>query len=935
MAAALAFVTLGEPRCFFFLCVFLRQKRTDLKRQNKLCFSIMKFVSFVLVWIIMSVFCATATPPRVTLCYLYFGTISDLGWSFTYNQGRLKIHDILTAEFPNTTIESVSVQNVFAVSNKRHLISGVIDGSRCNVVLTNNDQLLGGKSENDYFASKYPSVFFVLLGEPWLAERTFANVLYVANDYTGGFYAAGAAAAAQSQRCIAFVSAWDNEVDPTSSFAGFLLGVRSVNATIPLHVISAAAWYNPEHDRVLADLFVLSTTNGLQCDVIARYSDPYTTDVAVYSSGRRGAFSIGCHSNLAQYIGDTVLTSVYVDWSVVLLPPIRSVLANNSLDRSRIYFPGLVEGAITVARPSPSGSRAAAAALVSAIDFVKQSAGDIICGPIALRRGGLLQYPTGRTCKVTHANIGDFITDAHVVHHPTFAGPEACGAGHTPRYEWTPALTLVCTPCPRNTFSSLPGMHECLPCASGLGSEQGSAACASTSLGVASVVGVAVGCGGGTTVALVLVGLWWRHVRTRNALAPRHAPVCLLHTDVEGCTVMWRLNRKDMRKDMAQYRTIVRRVMAANSAYEVRTTGESFLIATQDITDAMIVAVEIQRELHEATWTLTFPGDEGSGLWNGPRVSIGLHVCRDESALRVSFDPVLQRFAYDGSEVRVAARIGHLAQGGQILLTRDTWDVLTKEEHFDLLLSGDVQQAVWGSECKLLPECPDLVTLLSVTPKELSRRQFAQCPIGIALSASAFINNNADTSNMHVDHLTAAKGGLHAVVAQHSTQSSSGGHVLGNHIMSCSESEAFGPPSDVTHVADAAMATSVLQRLLTWLGVSQRKQLLTSIAQALERDQLLRPYRSTGSPHHSSADDTGSLRSIATTHTNPRRLTAAAAVVLSRMNCTRLVAVQPLDSFEARQDPAQSQADSAGEEEESFEEDEEGEMAANPLAMLM
>jgi class 3 adenylate cyclase len=86
----------------------------------------------------------------------------------------------------------------------------------------------------------------------------------------------------------------------------------------------------------------------------------------------------------------------------------------------------------------------------------------------------------------------------------------------------------------------------------------------------------------------------------------------------------------------------------------VKQAGDGFFVAFGDVGEAVACAVEIQRALAEHRRTHGF----------APQVRIGLHAADAE---RVDGD-------YRGRGVHEAARIGALAEGGQILASRSTLD---------------------------------------------------------------------------------------------------------------------------------------------------------------------------------------------------------------------------------------------------------------------
>ena len=93
----------------------------------------------------------------------------------------------------------------------------------------------------------------------------------------------------------------------------------------------------------------------------------------------------------------------------------------------------------------------------------------------------------------------------------------------------------------------------------------------------------------------------------------------------------------------------LRKLFVSNCGEEVKQIGDGFFVVFDDATDAMECAVQIQRRLGEHRKEHGF----------APQVRIGLHRAE---ATRKGQD-------YGGKGVHTVARIGALAQGGEILAT--------------------------------------------------------------------------------------------------------------------------------------------------------------------------------------------------------------------------------------------------------------------------
>jgi class 3 adenylate cyclase len=179
--------------------------------------------------------------------------------------------------------------------------------------------------------------------------------------------------------------------------------------------------------------------------------------------------------------------------------------------------------------------------------------------------------------------------------------------------------------------------------------------------------------------------------RTRNTdCAPTEGRIAVLFTDIQDSTKLWGAVPLSMGAALDTHHAVIRECIEHHDGFEVKTAGDSFMIAVGDEARAMQLAVDIQRCFMKAAFPAAIdrvyaaqtdaevdavaddPADTGaaSAAWNGPRVRIGVH----SGTPSVVFDEVTKGFDYYGPEVNVAARIEAVARGGQICCTREFLD---------------------------------------------------------------------------------------------------------------------------------------------------------------------------------------------------------------------------------------------------------------------
>lgn len=139
------------------------------------------------------------------------------------------------------------------------------------------------------------------------------------------------------------------------------------------------------------------------------------------------------------------------------------------------------------------------------------------------------------------------------------------------------------------------------------------------------------------------------------AVPPPTGTLTLLFTDLEGSSQIWDRLGSAFFPVLDRHNALMRAAIERWDGYEVKTQGDSFMVAFQDAAKAVRCAVEFQRALEQEEW-----GPQVGEL----RVRIGIHagepmVTPLPSGIADYFGPVVNR----------AARLEDAAHGGQILLS--------------------------------------------------------------------------------------------------------------------------------------------------------------------------------------------------------------------------------------------------------------------------
>ncbi|EPY29756.1 hypothetical protein AGDE_09855 [Angomonas deanei] len=157
---------------------------------------------------------------------------------------------------------------------------------------------------------------------------------------------------------------------------------------------------------------------------------------------------------------------------------------------------------------------------------------------------------------------------------------------------------------------------------------------------------------------------------------------------------------------VATHHKLIRQLIQKYKCYEVKTIGDSFMIACKDAYKAVLLARDLQTKFLKHDWgteeldmnyhsfenrkaaenegyippTANMDPDVYGALWNGIRVRVGIHTGLSD----IRCDDVTGGYDYYGETSNMAARTEAIGNGGQVVMTESTWWALSRSERDEL-----------------------------------------------------------------------------------------------------------------------------------------------------------------------------------------------------------------------------------------------------------
>lgn len=137
--------------------------------------------------------------------------------------------------------------------------------------------------------------------------------------------------------------------------------------------------------------------------------------------------------------------------------------------------------------------------------------------------------------------------------------------------------------------------------------------------------------------------------------------VTFLFTDIERSTHLWEQHPEEMHAVLARHDSILRDAIESNNGHIIKTTGDGTHAVFERAVDAMLATLTAQRTLQASSSALQFTDSKLE-----IKVRMGLHT--GEAELRAG--------DYYGQVLNRAARLMSVANGGQILISQITAEVI-------------------------------------------------------------------------------------------------------------------------------------------------------------------------------------------------------------------------------------------------------------------
>jgi simple sugar transport system substrate-binding protein len=281
--------------------------------------------------IALSALCVAASAP-LKVAFVYVGPISDGGWSYQHNLGRLALEKQFGARIETTYVESVP-ESADAERVIRQLAA-----KDYAVIFTTS---FGYMEPTLKVAKLFPKVHF----EHATGYKSAPNVVtYQARFYEGAYLLGVLAGRMSKTNTLGYIGSFPIP-EVIRNIDAFTLGARSVNPKIHTKVVWVDTWYDPGKERQGAEALMAQGA-----DILCQNTD---SPAAVQVAEEKGIHAFGWDSDMGKYGPHAQLTANTENWGVYYIEEINKVL-DGSWTGGRQERLGIKEGVVVLTPLNPA-----------------------------------------------------------------------------------------------------------------------------------------------------------------------------------------------------------------------------------------------------------------------------------------------------------------------------------------------------------------------------------------------------------------------------------------------------------------------------------------------------------------------------------------------------------------------------------------------------
>jgi simple sugar transport system substrate-binding protein len=275
-------------------------------------------------------FSAVAADP-LKIAFVYLGPISDGGWTYQHEQGRLAVEKAFGGQVKTTYVENVPE----TADAERVIRQLAVDGNK--LIFTTS---FGYMDPTLKVAKAFPNTRF----EHATGYKMAPNLATYQTRFYEGAYLLGVIAGKMTKtNTLGFVGSFPIP-EVIRNINAYTMGARSVNPAIRTKVIWVSTWYDPGKERQAAETLVAQGA-----DVLAQNTD---SPAIVQVAEEKKVYAFGWDTDMAKYGPNAHLTANTENWGVYYIQQAKKML-DGTWKSGETHW-GIKEGMVVLSPLNPA-----------------------------------------------------------------------------------------------------------------------------------------------------------------------------------------------------------------------------------------------------------------------------------------------------------------------------------------------------------------------------------------------------------------------------------------------------------------------------------------------------------------------------------------------------------------------------------------------------
>ena len=313
----------------------------------------------------------SASAAKMKVGFIYIGPPGDHGWTYSHDQARLMVDNML-----GDHVETTFVEGVPEGPDAERAIAKLAETGHKLIFTTS----FGYMEPTLKVAKRFPDVYF----EHATGYKRSNNVsTYSARFYEGRYVQGVIAGKISKSGVIGYIASFPIP-EVVRGINSFMLGAQSQNSNIKVKIVWVYTWFDPPKE---ADAAKVLMDQG--ADIITQHTD---STAALQAASDRGIYAFGQASDMIKFAPNTQLTAILDEWGPYYVK--RTADALMGTWKSGDTWDGMTKGMVVMA-PFTNMPTSVATLARKTMESIHSGTFHPFTGPV-YDQSGSLKIPAGK-----------------------------------------------------------------------------------------------------------------------------------------------------------------------------------------------------------------------------------------------------------------------------------------------------------------------------------------------------------------------------------------------------------------------------------------------------------------------------------------------------------------------------------------------------------